>query len=149
MASEQVVETSVTNNSPSQDSNHPDDLCQCVLVSCKQWFAGCCFRVLPSNREKVTVLLNLLSKLDTRNLFVQLFLEFVNFVFVYRHCCEQWEKPDWLQNDISLQLTAVGNSSILFSCTAVIEIPVSLISTSISAPIFLTNSLVSFVNSKS
>ena len=26
MASAQVVETSVTNNSPSQDSNHPDDL---------------------------------------------------------------------------------------------------------------------------
>ena len=25
MASAQVVETSVTNNSPSQDSNHPDD----------------------------------------------------------------------------------------------------------------------------
>ena len=28
MASEQVVEMSVTNNSPSQDSNHPDDLFQ-------------------------------------------------------------------------------------------------------------------------
>ena len=28
MASAQVVETSVTNNSPSQDSNHPDDLFQ-------------------------------------------------------------------------------------------------------------------------
>ena len=26
MACAQVVETSVTNNSPSQDSNHPDDL---------------------------------------------------------------------------------------------------------------------------
>ena len=26
MAFAQVVETSVTNNSPSQDSNHPDDL---------------------------------------------------------------------------------------------------------------------------
>ena len=26
MASAQVVETSVTNNSPSQDSSHPDDL---------------------------------------------------------------------------------------------------------------------------
>ena len=23
------------------------------MVSCKQWFVGCCFRVLPSNREKV------------------------------------------------------------------------------------------------
>ena len=28
MASAQVVETSVANNSPSQDSNHPDDLFQ-------------------------------------------------------------------------------------------------------------------------
>ena len=28
MASAQVVETSVTNNSPSQDFNHPDDLFQ-------------------------------------------------------------------------------------------------------------------------
>ena len=28
MASAQVVETLVTNNSPSQDSNHPDDLFQ-------------------------------------------------------------------------------------------------------------------------
>ena len=28
MASAQVVETSVTDNSPSQDSNHPDDLFQ-------------------------------------------------------------------------------------------------------------------------
>ena len=39
MASAQVVETSVTNNSPSQDSNHPDDLFQSrqvvVLVSQK------------------------------------------------------------------------------------------------------------------
>ena len=30
MASAQVVETSVANNSPSQDSNHPDDLFQSV-----------------------------------------------------------------------------------------------------------------------
>ena len=41
MASAQVVETLVTNNSPSQDSNHPDDLFQSrtiiiiVLVACK------------------------------------------------------------------------------------------------------------------
>ena len=33
MASAQVVETSVTNNSPSQDSNHPDDLFQSRLVN--------------------------------------------------------------------------------------------------------------------
>ena len=32
MASVQVVETSVTNNSPSQDSNHPDDLFQSIKV---------------------------------------------------------------------------------------------------------------------
>ena len=31
MASAQVVETSVTNYSPSQDSNHPDDLFQSNL----------------------------------------------------------------------------------------------------------------------
>ena len=29
-------------------------VCLCVLVSCKQWFVGCCFRVLPSNWEKVS-----------------------------------------------------------------------------------------------
>jgi len=34
MASAQVVETSVTNNSPSQDSNHPDDLFQSRLINC-------------------------------------------------------------------------------------------------------------------
>ena len=33
MASVQVVETSVTNNSPSQDSNPPDDLFQSRYVS--------------------------------------------------------------------------------------------------------------------
>ena len=32
MASAQVVETSVANNSPSQDSNHPDDLFQSRYV---------------------------------------------------------------------------------------------------------------------
>ena len=47
MASAQVVETSVTNNSPSQDSNHPDDLFQsrsvssvgCVKEHCCDWFS--------------------------------------------------------------------------------------------------------------
>ena len=33
MASAQVVETSVTNNSPSQDSDHPDDLFQSRYVT--------------------------------------------------------------------------------------------------------------------
>ena len=33
MGSAQVVETSVTNNSPSQDSNHPDDLFQSRFVT--------------------------------------------------------------------------------------------------------------------
>ena len=33
MASAQVVETSVTNNSPSQDSNHLDDLFQSRYVT--------------------------------------------------------------------------------------------------------------------
>ena len=33
MASAQVVETSVVNNSPSQDSNHPDDLFQSRYVT--------------------------------------------------------------------------------------------------------------------
>ena len=32
MASAQVVEMSVTNNSPSQDSNHPDDLFQSRVI---------------------------------------------------------------------------------------------------------------------
>ena len=33
MASAQVVETSVANNNPSQDSNHPDDLFQSKYVT--------------------------------------------------------------------------------------------------------------------
>ena len=33
MASAQVVETSVTNNSPSQDSYHPDDLFQSRYIT--------------------------------------------------------------------------------------------------------------------
>ena len=33
MASTQVVETSVTNNSPSKDSNHPDDVFQSRYVT--------------------------------------------------------------------------------------------------------------------
>ena len=33
MASAQVVQTSVTNNSPSQDSNHPDDIFQSKKVN--------------------------------------------------------------------------------------------------------------------
>ena len=33
MASAQVVESSVNNNSPSQDSNHPDDLFQSKYVT--------------------------------------------------------------------------------------------------------------------
>ncbi|KAK2559538.1 hypothetical protein P5673_018186 [Acropora cervicornis] len=37
MASAQVVETSVTNNSPSQDSYHPDDLFQSRKV-CTSWY---------------------------------------------------------------------------------------------------------------
>ena len=32
MASAQVVETSVANNSPSQESSHPDDLFQSQLI---------------------------------------------------------------------------------------------------------------------
>ena len=35
MASAQVVETSVTNNSPSQDSSHPDDLFQSIILLLK------------------------------------------------------------------------------------------------------------------
>ena len=40
MASAQVVETSVTNNSPSQDSNHPDDLFQSKYIIVK-WYMKC------------------------------------------------------------------------------------------------------------
>ena len=36
-------------------------VCQCVLVSGKQWFIGCCFRVLPSNAENLAVLLDLVD----------------------------------------------------------------------------------------
>ena len=54
-------------------------VCQLVLVSCKQWFVGCCFGMLPRNLEKVsycTFLLDLLGKLDASSLFVQVFMEF-------------------------------------------------------------------------
>ena len=40
MASAQVVETSVNNNSPSQDSNHPDDLFQSKEKIVKQVMLG-------------------------------------------------------------------------------------------------------------
>ena len=43
MASAQVVETSVTNNSPSQDSNHPDDLSQSIKV-CYSWVQTICLQ---------------------------------------------------------------------------------------------------------
>ena len=55
MASAQVVETSVTNNSPSKDSNHPDDLCQSRYVTPRfkpfssyyyYFFASFCFKIM-------------------------------------------------------------------------------------------------------
>ena len=46
MASAQVVETSVTNNSPSQASNHPDYLFQSRLISYFDCFNGCVIRIL-------------------------------------------------------------------------------------------------------
>ena len=48
-------------------------MCQCALVSCKQWFVGYCYGVL----------LHLLSKLDVSIRFVQVFVEFIDFVFVH------------------------------------------------------------------
>jgi len=47
MASAQVVETSVTNNSPSQDSYHPDDLFQSSFV----WIHLCENRTRQSYKE--------------------------------------------------------------------------------------------------
>ena len=52
-----------------------------MLVSCKQWFLGCCYQAVEE--RYLTVLLDLLSKLDVSILFVQVFVEFVDFVFVY------------------------------------------------------------------
>ena len=49
-------------------------ICQCVLLSCKQWFIGCRVCVLPCN---------LFSKLDAGILLAKVLVEFVNFVFVY------------------------------------------------------------------
>ena len=43
MASAQVVETSVTNNSPSQDFYHPDDLFQSKLIFIV-WAGGICVK---------------------------------------------------------------------------------------------------------
>ena len=51
MASAQVVETSVTNNSPSQDSNHPDDLFQSrkdILLKIMQYCPGSGQGLLPA-----------------------------------------------------------------------------------------------------
>jgi len=39
--------------------------------------------MLPCNLEKVTIPLVLLSELDTITLFVQVFEEFIDFVFAY------------------------------------------------------------------
>ena len=49
MASAQVLETSVTNNSPSQDSYHPDDLFQSSFISVEFTFkiSDCLIKVSP------------------------------------------------------------------------------------------------------
>ena len=46
-------------------------------------YLGCYFCMLPCNLEKVTIPLVLLSELDTITLFVQVFEEFIDFVFAY------------------------------------------------------------------
>ena len=64
-------------------------VCQCVLLSCKQCFVAYCFRVLPRNLEKVSYLCqyDLLGKLDASILFVQVFVELIDAVFVYNSDC--------------------------------------------------------------
>ena len=67
MASAQVVETSVANNSPSQDSNHPDDLFQSRLTTdVKQMLfffgQGICGGVVQgSGRQKIGVAINFVA----------------------------------------------------------------------------------------
>ena len=48
IASAQVVETSLTNNSPPQDSNHPDDLFQSRHFFYLVFFGCCIFLIKPS-----------------------------------------------------------------------------------------------------
>ena len=55
-----------------------------MLVSSKQWFVGVVFACYQAVAERyLIVLLDLLSELDVSILFVQVFVEFVDFVFVY------------------------------------------------------------------
>ena len=56
------------------------------------WFVGCCFRghVLPSKLEKAfyrSPRCPSVGKLDASILFVQVFVEFIDFVFVYSRDC--------------------------------------------------------------
>ena len=57
MASAQVVETSVTNNSPSQDSTHPDDLFQSTYVTPGLKPFSYYFKVLLENAKIIKVLM--------------------------------------------------------------------------------------------
>ena len=64
-ASAQVVELSVSNNSPSQDSNHPDDLFQSRLVThgFKPFSQFLTLLVrLPPNDEKTSYTLYILQQ---------------------------------------------------------------------------------------
>ena len=74
MASAQDVETSVTNNSPSQDSNHPEDLFQSRYVtpgfkpfsSYYYSWSACDLPFIPSSRAAwIGVLPTSLLSLDT------------------------------------------------------------------------------------
>ena len=49
MASVQVLEASVTNNSPSQDSNHPDDLFQSRKIVNDTFYGIICFEIFFIN----------------------------------------------------------------------------------------------------
>jgi len=60
-------------------------VCQCALVSCKQWFLRVLFpRISKQSRKGIVPFSSdLVSKMDGSIMFVEAFVEFIDFVFVY------------------------------------------------------------------
>ena len=86
MASAQVVETSVNNNSPSQDSNHPDDLFQWRnLFSCVRFLK--CLACLHQCNETGKLVFATDSKyavcFDEKRM-EKVFLRFCGFIIMFK-----------------------------------------------------------------
>ena len=59
-----------------------------VSVSCKQWFVGVVFACYQAISKKcLSVLPDLVGKLDASILFVQVFVELIDVAFVYSSDC--------------------------------------------------------------